>query len=203
MEVARVVLLDEALLTSPSVASRAASRRYIPADHLAVSQHEQGHRRLVVLARHPDEVELGPREGGHLLALHRPLDRPHLVAEGRRALVLLALGRRGHLGPQGLDEGLLSALEEQFDLFDVGAIVGLRDGLDAGALAALDVVQEARTLEGALPLLDVDRAGPEREQPPTRFIDSSTLTADAYGPKYRLPSLTSFRVRSTAGSRRR
>jgi hypothetical protein len=33
----------------------------------------------------------------------------------------------------------------------------------------------------------------------TRFIDSSTLVADAYGPKYRLPSWTSFRVRSTRG----
>ena len=33
----------------------------------------------------------------------------------------------------------------------------------------------------------------------TRFIDSSTLTADAYGPKYRLPSLGSLRVRSTRG----
>jgi hypothetical protein len=33
----------------------------------------------------------------------------------------------------------------------------------------------------------------------TRIIDSSTDEADAYGPKYRLPSSTSFRVRSTRG----
>ena len=33
----------------------------------------------------------------------------------------------------------------------------------------------------------------------TRFIASSTLLALAYGPKYRLPSLGSFRVRSTRG----
>ena len=33
----------------------------------------------------------------------------------------------------------------------------------------------------------------------TRFIDSSTLVADAYGPKYREPSSTSFRVRSIRG----
>ncbi len=33
----------------------------------------------------------------------------------------------------------------------------------------------------------------------TRFIASSTELADAYGPKYRLPSFGSLRVRSTRG----
>ena len=63
-----------------------------------------------------------------------------------------------------LTSGLLAALEEQLDLLDVGPVGVLRDRLDARALAALDVVQEARPLEGALALPDVDRAGPEREQ---------------------------------------
>ena len=47
---------------------------------------------LVVLARQPDQVELGPGEGRHLLALHRPLDGPDLVAQDGRALVLGPLG---------------------------------------------------------------------------------------------------------------
>ena len=41
---------------------------------------------------------------------------------------------------------LLAALEEQHHLVDVLAVRRLVDGLDAGALAALDVVQQARPL---------------------------------------------------------
>ena len=44
------------------------------------------------------------------------------------------------------------------------AIRALRDGLDARALTALDVVEQARSSERAFAVLDVDRAGPEREQ---------------------------------------
>ena len=83
--------------------------------------------------------------------------------------------RACHLRAQRLDERLLAALEEQLDLLDVGAVVGLGDGLDAGALAALDVVQQAGPLERPLAVLDVDRAGPEREQPPDevhRLVDA-------------------------------
>ena len=41
----------------------------------------------------------------------------------------------------------------------------LRDRLDARALAALDVIEQTRPLERPLAVPDVDRAGPEREQP--------------------------------------
>ncbi len=163
---AGVVLLEEA--RKDLVVGRLADgvqQVHVAPDHLAVTDDEQGHRRLIVLARHPDHVELGPREGGHLLALHRALDRADLVAVLRRALVVLLLGGGGHLDPEGLDERLLAAFQEELDLLDIGAIVVLRDGLDAGALAALDVVQQARPLERTLPVLDVDRAGAEREQP--------------------------------------
>ena len=40
----------------------------------------------------------------------------------------------------------------------------LGDGLDARALAALDVVEQARPAEGPLAFPDVERAGPEREE---------------------------------------
>ena len=121
---------------------------------------------LAVLARHPEQVELRAGERGHLLALHRPLDGPDLVAQDTRAFVLRLVGGGGHLPPERPDHDLLATLQEQLDLLDVRPVVGLRDGLDARTLAALDVVQQARPLERALAVADIDRAGPEREQPP-------------------------------------
>ena len=64
---------------------------------LPVADDEQLDGGLVVLAGEPDEVELGPREGGHLLALHRPLDRADLVAQRGGALVVGPLGGGLHL----------------------------------------------------------------------------------------------------------
>ena len=174
---ARVVLLEEA--GQDLVVGRLAGgleEVHVAPDHLAVAQDEQHHGRLVVLAGEADEVQVGPGEGGHLLALHRPLDGPDLVPQRPPpARTPGARRRAGHLLAERLDQRLLAALEEQLDLLDVGAVVGLRDGLDAGALAALDVVQEARPLERPLAVLDVDRAGPEREQPPDevhRLVDA-------------------------------
>ncbi len=160
-----VVLLDEPgqdLLVRG--VARGVQQVDVPPDELAVAQHEQLDRRLVVLAGHADEVQLGLGEGLHLLALHRPLDGPDLVPQGRRSFVVRALGGDGHLGTERLDEGLLATLQEQLHLGDVLGVVGLRDGRDARALAALDVIQEARPLEGLDPVDDVDRAGPEREE---------------------------------------
>ena len=69
----------------------------------------------------PNEVELGARERGHLLALHRPLDGPDLVAQDARAFVLRLVGGDGHLAPERPDDDLLATLEEQLDLLDVRA----------------------------------------------------------------------------------
>ena len=162
---ARVVLLDEAGddLGVARLADRVQQEDIAP-DQLAGPDREELDGRLVVLAGEPREVELGPREGGHLLALHRPLDGTDLVADGRRRLVLGPLGGGGHLALEGGHERLLAALEEQLDLGDVGAVVILRDGLDARALAALDVVEQAGPLERPLAVPDLDRAGPEREE---------------------------------------
>ncbi len=171
-----VVLLEEA--GQDLVVGRLAGgveQEHVAADHLAVADHEQLDGRLVVLAGEADQVELGPGEGGHLLALHRPLDGPDLVAQDGRPLVLGALGGDRHLHLERLDQRLLATLEEQLDLLDVGPVVVLRDRRDARTLAALDVIQEARPLEGAHAVLDVDRAGPEREQPADevhRFVDA-------------------------------
>ena len=173
---AAVVLLEEA--AQDLVIGRLARRveqEHVAPDHLAVADDEQLDGRLVVLARQPEQVELGPREGRHLLALHRPLDGPDLVAQRGRPFVLGPLGRGGHLAVERLDEGLLATLEEQLDLGDVGPVGVRPDGRDARALAALDVVQQARPLERADAVLDVDRARPEREEPADqvhRFVDA-------------------------------
>ena len=143
-------------------------------DQGAVADDEQLDRGLVVPAGQPDQVERRPGEGGHLLALHRPLDRADLVAQGGRPLVVGPLRGGFHLGRQAGHERLLAALEEELDLGDVAAVGLLRDRLDAGALAALDVVEQAGPGEGPLALADVDRAGPEREEAPDevhRLVD--------------------------------
>ena len=116
-------------------------------------------------------------------------------ARSRSARTAAAISSR-----ERLDERLLAALEEQLDLGDVGAVVVLRDRLDARALAALDVVQQARPLEGALAVLDVDRAGPEREEPPDevhRLVDARWPRRTARSSGCRRS--TSLRVRSTRG----
>ena len=88
-----VVLLEEAGqdLLVRGVADRV-QEVHVPADELAVAQDEQLDGGLVVLAGHADEVQFGLRERLHLLALHRPLDGPDLVAQGAGALVLGPLG---------------------------------------------------------------------------------------------------------------
>ncbi len=77
----------------------------------------------------------------------------------------IASDAASHVALDGLGDLLLATLEEQHHLVDVLAVGLLVDGLDAGALAALDVVQQAGPGERALAFLDIDGAGPEREQP--------------------------------------
>ena len=192
---AGVVLLEEAGedLVVAGLARRIEQEDVAP-HHLAVADREQLDRGLVVLSRQADDVELGPGEPRHLLALHRPLDGPDLVAQDGRSLVLEAVRRRAHLGLEGLDERLLTTLEEELHLRDVGAVRVLRDRLDARTLALLDVVQEARPLERPLAVLDVDRAGPEREQPP----DQVHRLVDAHGGGIR-PEVAAAVVRELPG----
>ena len=156
-------------LASTSVVGRLArgiEEVHVAPDHLAVADDEQRDRGLVVLRApgRPGRARSGRRRpsSGSPSSARWPgscrggSPRARSPAGPRRPLISRA---------QRLDERLLAALEEQLDLLDVGAVIVLRDRLDARALAALDVVQQARPLERPLPVLDVDRAGPEREQP--------------------------------------
>ncbi len=139
---------------------------HVAPEHLAVAHDEQLDGGLVVLAGQGDEVQLRAGERGHLLALHRPLDRPDLVPDNGRLLVLLGFGGDVHLVAETVQQDLGVALEEQLHLGDVAPVGRLADRLDARALAALDVVQQAGPGERADAVLDLDGAGPEREEAP-------------------------------------
>ena len=134
-------------------------------------------------ARVAQDVLVGALEGGHLLALHGPLDGLDLVAQRGRALVLHQVGGDLHVLAERLRHLLLATFQEEHHLVDVGAVVVLGDGLDAGALAALDVVQEAGARQGPLAslmsMVQVRNGNSRR----IRFMASSTLLAEAYGPK--------------------
>ena len=70
----------------------------------------------------------------------------------------------GHLALERLDERSPGDPRGRARPARCPSVVVLRDGRDARSLAALDVVEEARPLERAHAVLDVDRAGPEREE---------------------------------------
>ena len=95
---ARVVLEHEA--RHDLIGCRLAGRLQqedVAADELAASHHEDLDRGLTVLPGEAQDILLGSGEGGHLLRLHRPLDRSDLVAEDRRPLVLEVRRRHGHV----------------------------------------------------------------------------------------------------------
>ena len=98
-----------------------------------------------------------------------------LSRDDGRLLVAQRIGVGVHLATQLGRDRLLLAVQEVDDLPDRGAVVGLRDGLDARALASVDVVEQARPLEHALALGDVEVAGAEREdlaQQLQRLVDA-------------------------------
>ena len=171
-----VVLLEE---TGQDLIVGRFSRRIehedVAPDQLAVADDEELHGRLIVLPRHPNQIEFGVRERCHLLALHRPLDGADLVAQSGGPLVVDSFRRCGHLLLQCLHHCLLATFQKQHHLLDVRAVGSAGDSGDARTLAALDMEQEAWPLEGPDAVLDVDRAGAEREQPTHqvhRFVDA-------------------------------
>ncbi len=85
----------------------------VASDQAAAADDEELHGGLAAVARKAQHVLLGPREGRHLLVFHRPFDRAHLVAQGRRPLVVGALRGRLHLAPQATRDGFLAALQEE------------------------------------------------------------------------------------------
>ena len=93
-----VVLLDERgqrLLVG--IVGHVLEQEDVATERLAVADGEELHGRLLAGARIAQHVEHALGEAGHLLALHRPLDGPDLVAQRRRALELERLGGGLHV----------------------------------------------------------------------------------------------------------
>jgi hypothetical protein len=159
-----VVLLHEARQNRSVVGlAGGVQQEHVPTDHLAAANREKLHGGLVVLAGQTQNVLFGGAVGSHLLALHGPLDRLYLVAQGCRSLVFGGVRGRLHLPGQLADHVLLAAVEETLDLLDLSPVVRLADIADARRLAAFDVVQQARPLDRLATFVDVQRARPKRE----------------------------------------
>ena len=99
---------------------------------------------------------------GDPLALEQRPHRAQAIAEGRRRLELLGLRGFLHALLQFPLDRPVTTGEEADDRIDVRAVLLLADVVDAGGLAALDVVVEARAARGAAGLGPVAR--PVREQ---------------------------------------
>ena len=137
----------------------------LPADHLAVADDEELEAGLPLLAGDPDDILLGAAECRDLLLLDRALDGAQLVPRDRSLLVAECRRMVFHLIAQLVGDPFLASVEEVDHAVDGGPVLGLLDRLDARALAALDVVEQARPLQDALALGDLQVAGAEGEDP--------------------------------------
>ena len=110
----------------------------------AVANLEDLRVRGVVLRRDRDHVGVVERLPRHAPALHQRANRLQAVAVDGRALELLLAGCLLHLALEVALDVAVAAREEARDRVDVAAVLLAVDVADAGRLAALDVVVEAR-----------------------------------------------------------
>ncbi len=104
------------------------------------------HLRVGAAALHRDRDQVGAVErlAGDAAALHQRAHGLEPVAVDRRPLVLLGRGRLGHLAIEVALDVAVAAREEVDDRLDVSPVLLAVDVADAGRLASLDVVVEAR-----------------------------------------------------------
>ncbi len=155
----RRVVLDRELLRDLGLR---APRAVLEIEALPVRQHavpDLEHLRVRVRSvhRHGEHVDRADRAARHALALEQRTHGPQPVAVDRRLLELLRLrGPRHGLLEVALDLPV-PAGEEADDRVDVRPVVRLRDVVDAGRLAALDVVVETGASRGPAGLGPVAR----------------------------------------------
>ena len=135
------------------------------ADDAAPAHPEDLHRRLERVLGQADDVEvLGPVRH-HLLGLGRLVHGRDAVPQARRPLELQLVRRGEHLRLQAGQHRLGVAGEEAHEVVDV-AVVGLVvHGADAGARAAVDVVEEAGPAQPLVALELGVRTRAHREAP--------------------------------------
>ena len=134
--------------------------------HPAAPDDEHLERRLEVVLGQPDDVEVLGLGEHHLLGFHGPARGAQLVAQLGGLFVLLAPGRRVHLGFEPAEHLFRVARQEVGHGVDVLPVGLLRDPGDLGharTRAAADVEVQARPLR-ARPLIE-ERvgAGADRE----------------------------------------
>ena len=115
----------------------------MPVDHLAAAEREHLHGRPVALERDAEDVDRADLPPVGALLLGQVLDREEPVAVARRVLEALVGGRLPHLPLQLAHDRLRVAGEEVDHALDDLAVRVLRDVVDAGGVAALDVEVEA------------------------------------------------------------
>ena len=141
-----------------------------PVHHEALAPHhpspsyvEHLGRRLQLVARQADDIEVLMAGGHHLLLLQHPQHAGEPVAQAGRRLELEGLGGVSHLLPESGDHLVGVAVQEPQQIaHDSGVVLGC-DLPDARATALLDVEEEARPAH-ALVLAELRVAtGPGRE----------------------------------------
>ena len=106
--------------------------------------------RVCAAALHGDRDQVGARRAPRRRRCWRCISEPdglEAVAVDRRPLELLGGGRLGHLAIQVALDVAVAAREEVDDRLDVSPVLLAVDVADAGRLASLDVVVEARDPE--------------------------------------------------------
>ena len=136
----------------------------LPVGKHAVADLEHLRVRVRPVDRDRQHVERADRPARDPLALEQGAHRPQPVAVDRGLLELLLLGGGRHRRLEVALDLAVVARQEPDDRVDVGPVVLLGDVVDAGRLAALDVVVEAGAAGGAARLGPV--AGPVGEELP-------------------------------------
>ena len=135
------------------------------AAHPAVADVEDLHGRLELVLGQGDDVAVGPVPEHDGLLFQRPLQRAHVVAQPRGALVLL--GRRGlpHLRLDPADEPRGLPGHEVAEILGQLAVLGRAHPVHARGRAFADVAEQAGPADLPGPLEHPGRAGPDREHP--------------------------------------
>ena len=151
--------------------------------HPAAANVEDEDRRFELVLGEGDRVGVGVVGQHDRLLLDRPPQRPDVVAQPGRPLVLLLIGGLAHLRLEPAQEAAGLAGQEVAEIVDDLAVLLDRHPADAGRRTLVDVAEKARPADLLGPLVDAllqVRAGKTRS---SRSSVSRMAQAWEYGPK--------------------
>jgi hypothetical protein len=155
----------------------------VAVDHPPAPEREDLHCRPLPVGRDPEHVDVPHASLLDRLAFRQSAHGEETISVSRRLLETFALGRVAHLLLELAFDRARIAGEEVDDAFDDLPVVLLRDVADAGGMAAVDVVVEARDPGVAAGLWALARP----------------VLEDAVEHVERLPHLLRVRVRAEVG----